>query len=198
MVITYDSGKLPAGVAEKDLVIGYYDTTQKKWIEMIPCTVDTAKHTVTAKVSHFTSFALLGKTAAPQPASFNVGTLSISPLEVNANEKVEVSTTVQNSGGESGKYTVTFKVNGTTEATKDVTVAAGASEKVTFTTSKSDAGKYTIDVNGQSGTFTVKAPAAPGGPTGLQTWHYILIGVGVVILLVLGYILILRRRRYSM
>jgi uncharacterized membrane protein len=59
LVIAYDPANIPAGFAETDLVIRMWDGTA--WIDL-DTTVDTVAHTATAKVSHFTVFALF---AAP-------------------------------------------------------------------------------------------------------------------------------------
>jgi len=40
--------------------------------------------------------------------------------------------------------------------TASITLAAGTSQEVTFTTSRDTAGSYTADINGQTGTFVVK------------------------------------------
>ena len=90
-----------------------------------------------------------------------MGTLNLSANNVAASEPVEITATVSNTGGESGTYRVTFKVNGVTESTRDVLVAAGGNEQVTFTTSQSMPGSYTVDVNGLTGAFTVSGAAAP-------------------------------------
>ena len=71
LTISYDPADRPAGISESDLVIGMYDGTT--WISL-DTTVDTATHTATAKVSHFTIFALfvektvLPPTPTPTPA----------------------------------------------------------------------------------------------------------------------------------
>jgi hypothetical protein len=57
---------------------------------------------------------------------------------------------------------VTLKINGVTEATKEITVAGGASEEVVFTTVKDEAGSYSVDVNGLVGLFTVLEEPEPG------------------------------------
>ena len=62
LVVAYDPADIPAGYSESDLVIKMYDGTA--WIDL-PTTVDTVAHTATAKVSHFTIFALF---AAPPVA----------------------------------------------------------------------------------------------------------------------------------
>jgi len=62
LVIAYDPADLPEGFSESDLVIRMWDGTA--WVDL-ETTVDTVTHTATAKVSHFTIFALF---AAPSVA----------------------------------------------------------------------------------------------------------------------------------
>jgi hypothetical protein len=59
LVIAYDPAALAAGVSETDLVIRMWDGTT--WIDLAT-TINTVTHTATAKVPHFTVFALF---AAP-------------------------------------------------------------------------------------------------------------------------------------
>jgi len=56
-----------------------------------------------------------------------------------------------------GTYTATLTINGATVETKDVSVAGGATETVTFTVIKDEAGTYNIGVNGLTRSLTVKA-----------------------------------------
>lgn len=151
---SYDPDALPEGVAEEDLVIAYYDATAGKWVEL-KCVVDAANNKITASVSHFTTFAIVG---AAKPAAFTLSSLVISPTEVAPGEKVNVSVSVANTGALEGSYTVVLKVNGVKEAEKSVTVAAGKSQDVSFTVAREDAGSYSVVVDGLSGTFTVVAP----------------------------------------
>jgi hypothetical protein len=64
---------------------------------------------------------------------------------------------VTNTGDFTGTYEVTLKIDDVAVATKSVTLAGGAIEKVTFTISKVVARTYTVDLNGLPGTFVVKA-----------------------------------------
>jgi hypothetical protein len=68
LVIEYDPAEIiPAGFSESDLVIKMYDGTAKAWIDL-DTSVDTAAHTATARVSHFTIFALFATApVAPPP-----------------------------------------------------------------------------------------------------------------------------------
>ncbi|GAI91266.1 unnamed protein product, partial [marine sediment metagenome] len=121
---SYDPDDLPEGVAEEDLVIAYYDEDAGEWVEC-ECTVDTETHTITASVSHFTIFAIIG---VPKPAAFALSSLVISPAEVAPGEKVNISVSLANTGGLEGSYTVVLKINGLKEAEQSITIAAGASK----------------------------------------------------------------------
>ncbi|GAH79091.1 unnamed protein product, partial [marine sediment metagenome] len=111
-------------------------------------------------VSDVETFTTLGKAPA---AIFTTSDLSISPAEVKIGEAVTITVSVTNTGTAAGSYKVTLKINQAVEATKEVTLDAGASKEVTFTTSK-DAGSYSVDVNGLEGSFTVKEKVAPAPP----------------------------------
>jgi hypothetical protein len=157
---SYDPAALPAGVAEEDLVIAYYDTTAGKWVEL-PCVVDTVNNKITASVAHFTTFAIIGKA---KPAAFSLSSLVVSPTEVAPGEKVNISVLVANNGGTDGTYTLVLKINDVKEAEKTTTIGAGSSQTVSFSVAKTDAGSYNVSVNGMSGSFTVVAPPAPPTP----------------------------------
>ena len=154
---TYDPADIPEGVAEEDLVLAYYDEDAGEWVEL-PCTVDPLTHTITASVSHLTTFAIIGTIT---PATFTLSMLNISPVEVNIDETVTISLLVTNTGGKSGSHTVTLTINDVVVATEYVTLAAGASQKVTLTTVKDVVGTYAVNVDGLSGTFTVKPELKP-------------------------------------
>jgi cell division septation protein DedD len=63
ITFTYDPTDLPSGIAENDLYIAYFDGTQWQKLETI---ADPLTKTVTAKVSHFSNFALMGEVSLPQ------------------------------------------------------------------------------------------------------------------------------------
>jgi hypothetical protein len=63
ITIGYAPASLPEDVEEEDLVIAYYDAESNECVEL-PSSVDTVTNTVTARVSHFTIFAILGALAA--------------------------------------------------------------------------------------------------------------------------------------
>lgn len=109
------------------------------------------------------------ETPAPSPAAFSLGSLTILPGEVAPGGTVTISVNVANTGEETGTYIVTLKIDDVVEASKEVSIDAGASQEVTFTTARDIAKTYSVDVNGLSGTFVVKEetsapPALPAPP----------------------------------
>jgi len=166
---TYDPADIPEGVAEEDLVIAYYDEEAGEWVELEGCVVDPVTKTITAPVSHFTTFAIVARAAPPPPApaAFSVTNLSVKPLEAQPKEAVTITVSVANTGGTEGRYTVVLEINGVKEAEKRVTVAAGRSRSVSFSVSKEDAGTYSLVVDGLSASFTVVAPAPVVAPVPL-------------------------------
>jgi transcriptional regulator with XRE-family HTH domain len=154
----YTPSNIPQGVNEKDLAIAYYDGATGKWVKLEGITVDTTTHKISGKVKHFTAFAVIAYT---QPASFTTSNLVMTPAEVNTGEKSSITVTVSNSGDLSGSYSVILKINNTIAETKSVTLDGHASLNVNFSVSQDTAGTYSIDVNGLTGAFIVKAPPAP-------------------------------------
>jgi len=120
---------------------------------------------------------------------------------VDIGETVTISVLVANTGEEEGSYTVTLKVNGVVEETREITLAGGASETATFTTAEDEAGTYSVAVDGLTGSFTVRevvvAPPVvppPAPPPGINwtIWRPVIIGVAVFLAIFLP--IRLRRR----
>ena len=212
---TYDPDDLPGGVAEENLVLAYYDEDKGEWVEL-PSTVDLVTHTITASVSHFTTFAIIAAPPPPStaaaPAAFSVSSLSIQPAEVQPKEAVTITVSVANTSGTEGSYTVVLKINDVKEAAKSLTIAADSSQSVSFSITKEDAGSYRVAVDELSGSFTVIAPAppvlvspAPVSPTPVSPappakpikWPALGgVIVGVVVVGLLIFFLVVRKRAY--
>jgi outer membrane biosynthesis protein TonB len=77
---------------------------------------------------------------------------------------VNISTTISNTGEIAGNFYVALSINSVPIATKEITLAGGASQTITFTASGDTAGTYSVDVNGKTGQFTVKAAPIPTPP----------------------------------
>ena len=121
-----------------------------------------------------------------KPAEFKGSDLVVTPATVNTGDTVTISAKVTNVGELEGSYTATLKLDGATEATKEVKLAAGASSTVSFTVKKDKAGTYNVDLAGLPGKYTVSEPTP---------WTLIVVGV-VVVLIIIGVVvwLLLRRR----
>ena len=155
IVYSYAGMTLPEGVAESDLTLAFYDETSGEWV-ILPCTVNTADQTITAQISHFTIFGVIGS----QSAAFTVSGLEISPSSVEEDGKVTISAIVTNTGSVGGSYTMMLNINGVKDQEKTVTVSAGSSQKVTFEVTK-PVGDYSVMVDGLTGSLKVTAKAVP-------------------------------------
>ena len=69
MTITYDPSKLYEDIAEKDLFIAYWDGAQ--W-QLIESSIDTVAKKISAPISHFSTYALIGKVVPPQAPTTEV------------------------------------------------------------------------------------------------------------------------------
>ena len=63
LALSYDPANLPAGVTENDLYAAYFDGTA--WTKLADSAVDPASKTVTTRISHFSSYGLLGTITPP-------------------------------------------------------------------------------------------------------------------------------------
>ena len=96
-----------------------------------------------------------GYVPPPSPADFRVSNLAVTPSEVGVGEEVVVSVEVSNSGGSQGTYTATLEINGGAVETKDIVVAAGATETVSFQLTEDTPGMYTASLDGLTATLKV-------------------------------------------
>ena len=96
---------------------------------------------------------------APAVSPIVVSNLSIQPPEVQPNEIVTITVSVANTHHTRGIYSLSLEVNGAREAEKQATVDAGSTQDVSFTVTRKDLGRYTVFINGLSGSFTVVASA---------------------------------------
>ncbi len=161
LTFNYSGVSLPTDVAESSLYIAWWDGTS--W-QILASTVDTAAKTVTANVSHFTEFALLGAiTTRPpviiSPARFIVSDLSITSTNVTLGENVTITAVVTNSGGLTGTYSAVLMMNDVEAAKQEITLGARMSETVIFTITGDREGTYTISIDEQAGYFSVSVPS---------------------------------------
>ena len=163
IVLNYDPNELPEFTAS--LAVAYYDTEQGIWVSLSPDIGRVAEiGKSTGLINHFSTVAIIAELAPPPaPASFVASALNIeqSPLAWKnmfvgvTGEDITITANVANNGGQEGTYTAELKLNGKTVDTKEVTLAAGQSQQVSFTVSGMDYGQYEVEVAGLSGEFTV-------------------------------------------
>jgi len=132
-------------------------------------------------------------------SAFSLSGLSVQPAEVQSKEAVTISVSVANTGDAAGDYAVVLKIDGVKEAEKSVTIAAGASETVSFGVTREEAGTYSVEVDGLSSGFAVVEPSAPLLPPHTKSsvnWPLVggIAGAAVVVGLVI--FLLVRRRAY--
>jgi hypothetical protein len=197
VTVKYDPAGLPSDVPEANLYLALLENSG--WTTLAS-TVDTQAKTVTAQVSHFSTYALLGRAgAAPAvpatPAAtsaFSTSDLMVSPESANPGEQVTVSVRVVNGGTGEASKTVILKINGEAQEQKEVKLAAGKSQVLSFNVSKPDPGAYTVSVDGQSASFTVKQSS--GAPEGMPLMVLAIIIAGGVLIIVLVIVLVMRQR----
>ena len=155
--IPYSVSQIPAGADAGKIQIAFRDASGN-WTKL-NSVVDTVNHVVTALTTHFTTYALLVPTA---PAAFTASTLTVSPAEAKPGDQVTITVKVSNTGDLSGTYTVNLKINNATVDSKDITLADGVNGVVTFTTTQTKDGTYSVGIDSQTGQFVVNAPVLTG------------------------------------
>ncbi|MFH1087756.1 MAG: CARDB domain-containing protein [Chloroflexota bacterium] len=126
--------------------------------------------------------------APPAAAALTTGPLTVAPAQVKTGEKVTITATVTSGADIQSNKTIILKVNDKPVETKYVSVDAKKSVAISFTVSQTQPGSYTVDVDGQTGKFTVTGSAVPTpppppssgrGPGGLDWWIWLVIGMAV-------------------
>ena len=196
VTITYDESLIPTGILEQELVIAHWDEATQEWTVLDGCTVNPEANTITAPLSHFSTFTIL----APIPeAVFTTSELSITPAEVYTGEEVTIGILVTNIGNLAGSYKVGLRIDGVLLTFKPVTLEAGASEVANFTIAKGVAGTYAVTIDGLSDTFVVSVPREL--PAMINWWLVGgIIAAAVVLIVIIPIAVVSHRRkaRYTM
>ena len=101
----------------------------------------------------------------PKPAAFATSALTISPSTVKLGGMATVNVTVTNNGEQAGTYKVVLKVDGTPVNSKDVTLAGGASQKVTLACPMTLAvGTHVVAIEQFTGNLVVQPASTPEMP----------------------------------
>jgi plastocyanin len=186
IVFTYDPDELSEGVLEEELILAFCDEASGEWVQ-VAGDVNKDNNTITAHISHFTTYAIIGKGITivvppaptpvptpvptplppkPTPAVFSPKSMIVSSAEVNPGETLTISVSVTNTGGEAGTHDVILKVAGVKESSKSISLNPGESTEVSFTISREKPGTYQIECDSLPGSFVVKeAVVKPVTPT---------------------------------
>lgn len=154
------------GVTEESFKIACFDTSRNEWIILENSIVDTNENTVTAEVSHFSQFTILGNIAetSSTSAAFVVRSLEVTPEVVKTGEDVTVNVLVANTGETEGSYSLSLKIDGVVETTKELTLHPGEERQVLFNVSREGTGSYMVEVDGKTAEFTVGGALSPEKP----------------------------------
>jgi hypothetical protein len=168
-------------------------TTAPVPITTLPVITTTTPLTTTTKPAATTTTPVATTTQPAPSAAFSVGGLVITPNEISTTETATVKVTVTNKGNLAGTSIAVLKIDNNIVGTKSLLIAAGESQDAVFNVSRDTAGTYSIDVNGQSGTLTVKVPAA-STPFLFKNWWIFAV---IIIIVALGTVVMITSRRKS-
>lgn len=84
-----------------------------------------------------------------------VKNLTIQPTKVEPNEAVTITVSVTNTHDTWGVYSLVLNINGVKEAESQANVDAGGTSSVSFKVTRKGPGRYSVFINGLSGSFTV-------------------------------------------
>jgi len=179
LLLSYDVEDLPQNTTE--IFIANYSPEQG-WqpLSPPPGTVAAAGE-ARGLVSHFSLFAVLAKVPEPVPAKFKSSGLTINPQQVKPGQQIGVGVTVANTGEKSGVYEVELKVDGTTKATRQLTLAGGEADTVEFTCTENTPGRHLVEIAGLSSEFVVIGQA---GLPAIYWWLIAAVAIAIVLVLV--------------
>jgi hypothetical protein len=132
------------------------------------------------------------------PADVQFNYVYLSPAVASAGQPVKVVANVANRGSLEGGYTANLQINGHIEQTKMGTVAGNTYVPVEFTVMKDTPGTYSVDIGGQTTTFTVVAAETSGGNpvSQSQIFTIVLAILGVAAIGLLTAVIMRRRSGY--
>ncbi len=155
LTFSYNDADVPAGVDEGSLKVCFYNESTGQWVECV-CTVDIVNNVITAIITHFSEYAIIPHSP---PASFTVSNLTIKQNNSGDQATVLVFVDVANTSAASGAYALTLKLNGIVTDTKNISLAGGAVETVSFVLDNQSTGFYVVEVNGLINSYEIGSRA---------------------------------------
>jgi len=153
--LNYSANALPPGIDERDLGIGYWNYTKKRWIQLDDCTVDTQNKIIYGAVDHFTPYTVIYQ---PLPQNFRIEDIAAAPEMPRTGQIMTFTADVSNSGYQSGEYAVTLSIDDVTIETHVIEISPGSSVEVDFDWTAALPGSHIADINGEKTVFEVIDP----------------------------------------
>ncbi|MBM3149784.1 MAG: hypothetical protein FJZ88_07155, partial [Chloroflexi bacterium] len=116
-------------------------------------------------------------------AEFQVSDLKLSSQSVKVGETVTITATISNKGDEEGTYSLNLKINDEIKESREIELAAGKSQTVSFTVTADKTGDQIVELDGATDFFTVQSSL--GGMFPPYLWIIVGAIVGVLILLII-------------
>jgi hypothetical protein len=140
------------------------DVSEVSW-GVYQAVVDTSEHLgtveliVTAEKTGFIPSESIYNIEVVAPASFVTNELSLEPSIVEKGKQAAVTAKVTNVGGQVGSYQLLVDIEGVVNEEITITLEPGASETVFYEFFATEAGTFTVEVDGLTETLTVVEPA---------------------------------------
>lgn len=105
---------------------------------------------------------LSGSFKVLKPAGFEVVSLDILPNPVKVGEETAITLSIENVGEVAGTYNASLVVDGAVYETREVALAGGDTEMVSFSLSKDSPGSYSIEIGERATILKVWQPPPTG------------------------------------
>jgi len=102
---------------------------------------------------------LVSVTTSCGASRVTISPLTISPAKVAPDQAVTISANILSSEEQGVDYCAELTINDENIESRDIPIGPGETKTITFQYSASSLGSYSVDVNGQLGTFEVAKPA---------------------------------------
>jgi hypothetical protein len=152
VTMKYKQSEIISGMDEQFIKIGFWDNSAKQWNILVDSNVDVNNNVISARLNHFTSFAVIYKSFS---TNYSLNSLVISPNSVSVGQKVTISSLLSNSGTAVGSFPVTLEIGGKFEQTKDVIVDANSTKILNFEFVPKASGTFSVKLNYLAGTLLV-------------------------------------------
>lgn len=147
-----DPASLPLTTSPANLTVVSWDGAS--WQNVPNVKIDSSTNTVSFNISRLAEVAIITK-KPDLSARFSFWNLYVLPQTAKEGEPVYISATVTNKGNSYGYYQAVLTINGVAEDKHEGGLDSGASADIKFICTGKPAGKYSFDISGLKGSFTI-------------------------------------------